>query len=56
MNEAQRLLVAYAPYKFHVHRVFTDMAQPWTRGYSRNLFVRDCWKYIDIDTAAQPTS
>ena len=54
MNDAQRLLVAYAPYKFHVHRVFTDMAHPWVRGYSRNLFVRDFWKYIDIDTAAQP--
>jgi ABC-type transport system substrate-binding protein len=54
MNEAQRLLVAYAPYKFHVHRVWTDMAQPWVKGYSRNLFVRDFWKYVDIDPAAQP--
>ncbi|HEY9105527.1 MAG TPA: ABC transporter substrate-binding protein [Roseateles sp.] len=54
MTEAQRLLIAYAPYKFHVHRVFTDMAQPWVRGYSRNLFVRDFWKYVDIDTAALP--
>jgi ABC-type transport system substrate-binding protein len=54
MTDAQRLLVAYAPYKFHVHRVFTDLAQPWVHGYSRNLFVRDFWKYIDIDPAAQP--
>lgn len=54
MNEAQRLLVTYAPYKFHVHRVFTDMAQPWVRGYSRNLFVRDFWKYVDIDTTSLP--
>ncbi len=54
MSDAQRLLVAYAPYKFHVHRVFTDIAHPWVRGYSRNLFVRDFWKYIDIDPATQP--
>jgi ABC-type transport system substrate-binding protein len=54
MLEAQRLLVAYAPYKFHVHRVWTDMAQPWVKGYSRNLFVRDFWKYVDIDPAAMP--
>ncbi len=54
MTEAQRLLVAYAPYKFHVHRIWTDMAQPWVRGYSRNIFVRDFWKYVDVDTAAQP--
>ncbi len=52
--EAQRLLIAYAPYKFHVHRVWTDMAQPWVKGYSRNIFVRDYWKYVDIDTAALP--
>jgi len=52
MQEAQRLLVAYAPYKFHVHRIWTDMAQPWVKGYSRNLFVRDFWKYVDIDTEA----
>ncbi|RZJ07614.1 MAG: bicyclomycin resistance protein [Rubrivivax sp.] len=54
MLEAERLLVAYAPYKFHVHRVWTDMAQPWLRGYSRNIFVRDFWKYVDIDIAAMP--
>ncbi|MEO6280239.1 ABC transporter substrate-binding protein [Roseateles sp.] len=54
MTEAQRLLIAYAPYKFHVHRIYTDMAQPWVRGYSRNIFVRDYWKYVDIDTAALP--
>jgi len=53
MTEGQRLLVAYAPYKFHVHRIWTDMAHPWVKGYSRNIFVRDFWKYVDIDPAAQ---
>ena len=49
MHEAQRLLVAYMPYKVHVHRIFTDMAQPWLVGYNRNLFRRDFWQYVDID-------
>jgi ABC-type transport system substrate-binding protein len=49
MDEAKRLLVAYAPYKWHVHRVFTDLAQPWVVGYSRNVFVRQFFKYVDID-------
>ncbi len=49
MNEAQRLIVAYAPYKFHAHRVFTDFAHPWVVGYHRNTFVREFWKWIDID-------
>jgi ABC-type transport system substrate-binding protein len=54
MTEGQRLLVTYAPYKFHVHRIWTDMAHPWVKGYSRNIFVRDFWKYIDVEPAAQP--
>ena len=49
ITEAKRLLVAYMPYKVHVHRVFTDLAQPWVQGYHRNIFVRDFWKYVDID-------
>jgi hypothetical protein len=27
------------------------MAQPWVLGYNRNVFVRDFWKYVDIDNA-----
>ncbi len=50
MTEAAKLLIAYMPYKTEVHRVFTDMAQPWVMGYSRNVFVRDFFKYVDIDT------
>jgi len=52
MTEAQKLMVAYMPYKVHVHRIFTDMAQPWVIGYNRNVFLRDFWKYVDIDTEA----
>ena len=50
ITEAKRLIVAYMPYKVHVHRVFTDLAQPWVQGYHRNIFVRDFWKYVDIDS------
>ena len=50
MTEAQKLMVAYMPYKVHVHRIFTDLAHPWVTGYSRNIFVRDFWRYVDIDT------
>jgi ABC-type transport system substrate-binding protein len=50
--DAARLMVAYMPYKVHVHRIFTDLAQPWVLGYHRNIFVRDFWKYVDIDPAA----
>lgn len=53
MREAQRLLIAYMPYKMDVHRVFTDLAQPWVKGYERNVFVRTYWNYVDIDPVAQ---
>jgi ABC-type transport system substrate-binding protein len=52
MTAAAKLMVAYMPYKVHVHRVWTDLAQPWVLGYHRNIYVREFWKYIDIDLAA----
>jgi ABC-type transport system substrate-binding protein len=51
MFEANKLMVAYMPYKVHVHRIFTDLAHPWVVGYHRNIFVREFYKYTDIDTA-----
>ena len=53
MNEAQRLIVAYMPYKLHVHRIYTDFAQPWVIGYHRNVFVREFWKWVDVDPEMQ---
>jgi ABC-type transport system substrate-binding protein len=53
MAEAKKLMIAYMPYKIHVHRISTDLAHPWVRGYHRNIFVREFWKYVDIDVAAQ---
>jgi ABC-type transport system substrate-binding protein len=56
MTEAKKVLVAYAPYKFHVHRIWTDLAQPWVKGYHRNVFMREFWRYVDVDAAAAPRS
>jgi ABC-type transport system substrate-binding protein len=50
MAEANKLMVAYMPYKVHVHRIFTDLAHPWVVGYHRNIFVREFYKYTDIDS------
>ncbi len=52
--EANRLLVAYMPYKVHVHRIWTDITQPWLKGYHRNLFARDWWRYVDVEPRAGP--
>ncbi|HEY9240287.1 MAG TPA: ABC transporter substrate-binding protein, partial [Burkholderiaceae bacterium] len=51
ITRMKEILVAYMPYKAHVHRIWTDLAQPWVVGYHRNLFVADFWRYVDIDLA-----
>jgi ABC-type transport system substrate-binding protein len=53
MDEAKKLMIAYMPYKVHVHRIFTDLNQPWVLGYHRNIFVREFWKYVDVDPVRQ---
>jgi ABC-type transport system substrate-binding protein len=53
MTAAAKLMVAYMPYKIHVHRVWTDLAHAWVVGYDRNVFVREFWKYVDIDLDEQ---
>jgi ABC-type transport system substrate-binding protein len=53
LDEAKKLMVAYMPYKVHVHRITTDLWHPWVLGFDRNIFVRDFWKYLDIDVAMQ---
>ncbi len=51
MEAAKKLMIAYMPYKVHVHRIWTDLTQPWVIGYHRNIYVREFWKYVDIDSA-----
>ena len=52
MRDASRLLVAYMPYKFHLHRIQLDLAQPWLIGYRRHPFTTRAWAYLDIDNGA----
>jgi ABC-type transport system substrate-binding protein len=56
MQQAARLMVAYMPYKIHVHRIVTSLSHPWVRGYRAQTFIRDFWKYVDVDAAQQRDS
>ena len=58
IDEAKKLVIAYMPFKIHVHRIYTDLAQPWVIGYHRNPFLGlgRGWRYIDIDPARQNRS
>jgi ABC-type transport system substrate-binding protein len=53
MVAAKKTMVAWMPYKVHVHRIWTDLNHPWVLGYHRNIFVREFYKYVDIDAAQQ---
>jgi hypothetical protein len=37
------------PYKVQAHRIYTDLHHPWVKGYHRNIFVREFFKYVDVD-------
>ena len=56
IDEAKRLVVAYMPFRIHVHRIFTDLVQPWVVGYDRNLFtgMGRTWRYVDVDRQGRP--
>ncbi|MEQ1806290.1 MAG: ABC transporter substrate-binding protein [Burkholderiaceae bacterium] len=53
MQAASKLMVAYVPYKISGHRIATDLMHPWVVGYKRNPFIREFWKFVDIDLAVQ---
>jgi ABC-type transport system substrate-binding protein len=48
-NEIVKLVVAYAPYKYHTHRIYVDLTQPWLIGYRRPLFWSEQWQFMDVD-------
>ena len=48
MQQAKNLLVAYLPFKVHVHTERLDLLQPWTRAYWRHPYMREHWLYADV--------
>jgi ABC-type transport system substrate-binding protein len=50
----QAVMIAYMPYKVRVHRIGTDLMQPWLVGYRRHPIAREFWRYVDIDTSRLP--
>ncbi len=52
-REMNRLIVAYAPWRLGVHRIFNHLINPWVLGYKKHPILFTSFKYLDIDTAAQ---
>jgi ABC-type transport system substrate-binding protein len=54
IRDANRIIIAYMPYKVRVSRIGTDLWQPWVVGYKRHPFSNSFWRYIDVDTSKLP--
>ena len=52
--QANKLLLAYEPQKFMLHRIATDLSQPWLIGFRRPPFSRQFWQYVDVDMSQRP--
>jgi ABC-type transport system substrate-binding protein len=53
MGEAKQLGIAYMPYKVTGHRIATDLLHAQVQGYQRHPFLRDWWRYVDLDARAE---
>jgi ABC-type transport system substrate-binding protein len=53
MRQAKDLLVAYMPFKVHVHTERLELVQPGVRGFWRHPFMRDIWRFVDIDAGGE---
>ena len=47
-KQAKRLMVAWAPYRAHLHVYADIVAQPWLVGYRRPVFWYDWWQHVDV--------
>jgi ABC-type transport system substrate-binding protein len=50
---ASELVAAYMPYRIHVHRVYTDLNQPWIGGWRQAPFRTEGWQFVEVDVAAR---
>jgi hypothetical protein len=48
-----RLMLAYAPWRLQVHRIYNHLQHPWVKAYKKHPILYTNYKYLDIDPAAQ---
>ena len=54
-RESKRIVAAYMPYKYKLHRFVTDLAWPQLIGYRRHPFKLGFWEMVDIDQSKRKT-
>ena len=53
MQQASRMMLAYAPYIAHSHEITNDLAHPHVHGPLRHPFNLDWWRWIDVTPAGE---
>jgi ABC-type transport system substrate-binding protein len=48
-RKASEIIVAYMPYRIHVHRIYNDFSWPWITGYRQPFFRQQVWHHIEVD-------
>jgi len=52
-REMSRLMLAWAPFRLGVHRIFSHLQYPWVKGYKKHPILYTNFKYLDVDLVAQ---
>ncbi|MGE5616142.1 MAG: ABC transporter substrate-binding protein [Bacillota bacterium] len=52
-REMDRLILAYAPWRLGIHRIFNHLVYPWVKGYKKHPILYTNFKWLDIDVAAR---
>jgi ABC-type transport system substrate-binding protein len=48
-KKASEIVVAYMPYRIHVHRIYNDFSRHWITGYRQPFFRNQSWHFIEVD-------
>jgi len=52
-RDMNRLLLAYAPWRLGVHRIYNHLQYPWVKGYKKHPILYTNFKWLDVDVTAQ---
>jgi ABC-type transport system substrate-binding protein len=52
--QAKKLAAAYLPYKPTVHSAGSWLTRAGVVGYRPHPYLRDVWRYVDVETPAAP--
>ncbi len=52
-REMNRVLTAYAPWRYGVQRLFSHFINPWVLGYKKHPILYTSFRFMDVDVAMQ---